>query len=174
MAPLPGRGDPRDTPGSALVLFVILFALWLLLAGHYTAFLTGAGVGCAIAVTALAWRMGVVDPEGVPIRLLPRALLYVPWLVKEVVKANLDVMRRILTPRRTPDISPRLFDAPTSQRTDLGRVLYANSITLTPGTVSIRVHGRRILVHAIAEDVADSLLEGEMDRKVTWLEGGSR
>jgi multicomponent Na+:H+ antiporter subunit E len=172
--PIPGQGDPRDTPGSAVALFVILLGLWLLLSGHYTPFLVGAGVVCSLAVTALAWRMGVVDPEGVPVRLLPRALLYVPWLAKEVVKANLDVARRVLTPRRRPDISPRLFDVPTSQRTDLGRTLYANSITLTPGTVSIRVHGRSITVHAIAEDVADALLEGEMDRKVTWFEGGGR
>jgi multicomponent Na+:H+ antiporter subunit E len=52
-------------------------------------------------------------------------------------------------------------------------VLYANSITLTPGTVSIRVHGTKITVHAIADDVADGLLEGEMDRRVTRLEGDS-
>ena len=64
-----------------------------------------------------------------------------------------------------------VFDAATTQHSDLGRVIYANSITLTPGTVSIRVHGRAITVHAIAEEVAEGLAEGEMDRRVTWLEG---
>jgi multicomponent Na+:H+ antiporter subunit E len=78
---------------------------------------------------------------------------------------------RALTPGRKPRVSPRLFDVPTSQKSDLGRVLYANSITLTPGTVSIRVCGNKITVHAIAEDVAEELEKGTMDRMVTRFEG---
>ena len=104
---------------------------------------------------------------------MPRAFFYVPWLVKEVFLANVDVARRILKPGK-PNISPELFDVETTQRSDLGRVLYANSITLTPGTVSILVYGRKITVHAIAEEVADGLREGEMDRRVTRFEGLDR
>lgn len=159
---------------SAIALFVTLMALWLLMSGHYTAMLVGVGVGCSIGVVFLSLRMGIADSEALPVHLLPRALLYAPWLAKEVFLANVDVARRILTPRRRPDVSPRLFDVTTTQQSDLGRVLYANSITLTPGTVSIRVHGRRITVHAIAEDVAAGLERGEMDRRITRLEGMSR
>jgi multicomponent Na+:H+ antiporter subunit E len=155
---------------SAAALFVILLAVWLLLSGHYTPMLIGIGVLCCAFVVWLGWRMRIVDPEGVPVQLLPRAFGYVPWLAKEVFLANVDVAKRTLTPGR-PDISPELFDVATSQHSDLGRVLYANSITLTPGTVSIRVHGRRITVHAIAEEAADALREGEMDRRVTRFEG---
>jgi multicomponent Na+:H+ antiporter subunit E len=154
-----------------VALFAILLAVWLLNSGHYTTMLISIGVACCALVTLLARRMGIVDREGVPAHLIPRAFLYVPWLVKEVVLSNLDVTRRILTPARKPDLSPMLFDVATSQRTDLGRVLYANSITLTPGTVSIQVYGNRITVHAIAEDVARSLAAGEMDRHVTRFEG---
>jgi multicomponent Na+:H+ antiporter subunit E len=157
----------------AAALFFLLLALWLFNSGHYTVLITGFGVASCLLVVLLARRMGVVDDEALPIHLLPRLPRYLPWIVKEVVKANLDVARRILTPG-TRALSPRLFDAPTSQHSDLGRVIYANSITLTPGTVSIRVHGTRITVHAIAEEVADSLLEGEMDRRVTRLEGEPR
>jgi multicomponent Na+:H+ antiporter subunit E len=158
---------------AAVSLFGLLMALWLFNSGHYTPLLISFGIGSSLLVLALSLRMGIVDDEGVPVHLLPRVVRYLPWIAKEVFLANLDVARRILSFGK-PDISPRLFDAPTSQKSDLGRVLYANSITLTPGTVSIRVHGQKILVHAIAEEVADGLLEGEMDRRVTWLEGFGR
>jgi len=154
----------------AVALFAILMALWLLNSGHYTPMIIGMGIGSCLLVVLLAVRMGVVDAEGVPIHLLPRTVLYVPWLVKEVFKSNVDVTKRILAPGRFP-LSPKIFDAPTSQESDLGRVLYANSITLTPGTVSILVRGDRIKVHAIAEEVADAVLDGEMDRRVTRFEG---
>ncbi len=145
-------------------------AVWLLNSGHYTPLMIGFGIGSCLLVLWLALRMRIVDDEALPVRLLPRVPLYLPWFVLEVFKSNLDVARRILSPGRLK-ISPRLFDASASQRSDLGRVLYANSITLTPGTVSIWVFPRKILVHAIADEVADGLLEGEMDLRVTRLEG---
>lgn len=158
---------------SAIALFVLLAGVWLLNSGHYTPMLLGFGLASCLLVLYLSWRMKIVDEECVPVHLLPRVVLYTPWLVFEVFKANADVARRILFGGRK-SLSPRIFDAETSQRSDLGRVLYANSITLTPGTVSITVHPHAITVHAIAEEVAEGLLEGEMDRRVTWLEGGER
>jgi multicomponent Na+:H+ antiporter subunit E len=154
----------------SIALFLLLMAVWLLNSGHYTVLITSFGVASCLLVVWLSRRMGIVDEEGVPIHLLSRLPMYLPWLAKEVVKSNLDVSRRILGLGRS-DVSPRLFDAPTTQHSDLGRVLYANSITLTPGTVSIRVDGTKITVHAIADKVADDLLEGEMDSRVTRLEG---
>ena len=154
----------------SIALFLLLMAVWLLNSGHYTVLITSFGVGSCLLVVWLSRRMRIVDEEGLPIHLLPRLPMYLPWIAKEVVKSNLDTSRRILSLGR-PDVSPRLFDAPTTQHSDVGRVLYANSITLTPGTVSIRVHGTKITVHAIADEVADDLLNGEMDRRVTRLEG---
>ena len=145
-------------------------AVWLLNSGHYTLLITSFGVASCLLVVWLSRRMGIVDEEGMPVHLLHRLPIYLPWIAKEVVKSNLDVARRILALGR-PDVSPRLFEAPTTQHSDLGRVLYANSITLTPGTVSIRVHGTKITVHAIADEVVEDLLKGEMDRRVTGLEG---
>lgn len=154
-----------------VALFVLLMGLWLLSSGHYTPLIIGFGVGSCAGVSILAWRLGVADREGMPIHLLGRAVTYVPWIAWQVIKSNVDVAIRILKPK--VDISPRVFEVETSQKTDLGRVLYANSITLTPGTVSIRVHGDRITVHTIANEVAESLLEGFMDRRVTRFEGES-
>ena len=155
----------------SVALFAILLSVWLLNSGHYTPMITGFGVASCLFVVWLSRRMGIVDSEGIPIHLIPRAFLYVPWIIKEVFKANVDVARRALSLGRL-NISPKLFDTPATQKTDLGRVLYANSITITPGTVSIWVHGSSITVHAIAEEVAEGLAEGEMDLRVTWFEGG--
>lgn len=157
---------------SAIALFLILLAVWLLNSGHYTPLMIGFGIASCLFVVFLSLRMGIVDDEAEPVHLLPRAVVYLPWLVKEIFKSNLDVARRVLA-RGRPAISPRVIEAATSQHSDLGRVIYANSITLTPGTVSIRVHGTFITVHAIAEDVADGLLAGDMDRRVTWFEGSA-
>ena len=155
---------------STIALFVVLMAVWLLNSGHYTPMMISFGVGSCLFVVWLSRRMGIVDDEALPVRLIPRAFLYAPWFAKEVFTANLDVARRVLTPGKL-DISPTLFHAKNTQESDLGRVLYANSITLTPGTVSVLVHGRSIWVHAISEDVAEGLREGEMDRRVTRFEG---
>jgi len=155
---------------SAVALFVLLIAVWLLNSGHYTTMMIGFGIASCFFVVVLCRHMRIVDRESVPVHLLPRAVLYTPWLAVEVFKANIDVARRIVFGGRA-SLSPRVFDARTSQKSDLGRVLYANSITLTPGTVSIQVHGDAITVHAIAEEAAEELLKGEMDRRVTWLEG---
>ena len=159
----PWRSPRGETALYGMVLFVILMAVWLLNSGHYTPLLIGFGVGSCLFVVYLSWRMGIIDREGLPVRLVPRALLYGPWLFKEIFQANVDVAKRTLTPYE-PDVSPRVFDTGVTQKSDLGRVL-------TPGTVSIGVRGAYITVHAIAEEVADGLLEGEMDRRVTWFEG---
>ncbi len=166
----PWRAPRGESAFCAFVLFVLLMAVWLLNSGHYTPLMIGFGVASSLFVVFLSWRMGIADREGLPVHLIPRGLVYGPWLFKEIFKANIDVARRVL-PLFEPDVSPRLFNTGVTQRSDLGRVIYANSITLTPGTVSIGVTGSYITVHAIAEEVADSLQEGEMDRRVTWLEG---
>ena len=153
-----------------LSAFLSLFAFWLLLSGMYTPFLVAAGVGCAVGVTLLARRMDVIDREGHPVHLAWAAvLLYWPWLLKEVVKSALDVTRRVLDPRLP--ISPTLVEFRPSQRTDLGLVIHANSITLTPGTISVEVEHGRFLVHALTAEAAAGLAGSEMDRRCTELEG---
>ena len=153
----------------AIGLFLSLLILWLLSSGHYTALIISFGLFSCALVLFLSLKMEIVDSEGVPIHLLGRGLIYFPWLIWQIILSNIDVTKRVLRPK--VDVSPRLIEVKTSQKTDLGRVIYANSITLTPGTVSIMVHDDRILVHAIAEEVAADLEKGEMDRRVTRMEG---
>lgn len=150
-------------------LSISLFGFWLLLSGHYTGFLIAVGALCVIGTVALAARMGIVDAEGHPVQLLGRALFYWSWLGKEIVKSAWRVAWIIINP--SLPISPTILKIKASQKTPAGVTTYANSITLTPGTISLDVDGQDIYVHAIERAGADSLDEGDMDRRVTWLEG---
>lgn len=153
----------------AISLALVLFALWLLLSGHYVPLLIGLGALSVLLVVTIALRMDVVDREGHPIHLSLKALLYWPWLAWEIVKSNVDVARRILSP--TLPISPTVIRLKASQKSELGKVIYANSITLTPGTVSIDIDGDKIEVHALTREAAQALRTGDMDRRVTRFEG---
>lgn len=141
------------------------------MSGHYTAITIPAGILSVLGVVAMARRMDIADSEGHPIHLLPRAIFsYWPWLVKEIVKAALDVTKIILNPKLP--VSPTLIRVKTSQRTPVGVATYANSITLTPGTITARVTGDEFLVHAVTRAGAEDLAKGEMDRRVKTFEAG--
>ncbi len=114
-------------------------------------------------------RMEVVDRESHPVHLTLRLPLYWLWLLWEIVKSNVVVARLIWSP--SLPISPTVFQVPTSQKSQLGQVVYANSITLTPGTVSMTLENNQVRVHALTEDIAKDLQTGTMDRRVTALEG---
>lgn len=153
----------------ALSLGIVLVSLWLLLSGHYTPLLILFALCSVLFVVAIALRMEVVDHEGHPIHLRIHAtIIYWLWLLKEIIKANIDVCLRILHPRLP--ISPRVIKLNSSQKYDVSRVIYANSITLTPGTVSLSVDGDVIEVHALTAGSAAALQSGEMDRRITCLE----
>lgn len=153
----------------SLVTIVALLGFWLLLSGMFVPFLISAGVGSAIAVVMFARRLNAVAEEHEPIRpIWGKALAYVPWLVKEIVVAAWDVSKRILHPRLP--ISPALVEFRPSQKTDVGLVIHANSITLTPGTISVEVEHGRFLVHALTEEAALSLAGSEMNRRCAELE----
>lgn len=151
------------------VLAGALFAFWLLMSGIYTPFLVLSGLGCALAVTALAARMAVIDGEGQPLHLLPAALAYWPWLALQILKSGWSVARIILDPRLP--ISPALARFRPSQESVVGLVTHANSITLTPGTVTIEARPGEFLVHALTRAGADGLAGSEMDRRVRRFEG---
>ena len=153
----------------ALSLSIVLYVLWFLLSGHFDPLLLSLGAVSCVFVAWIAYRMDVVDHEGHPIHLTWRAAIYWPWLLWEIVKANIDVAKIVLDPKLP--ISPQVFTVKASQVDDLGLAIYANSITLTPGTVSIDVKDAAIQVHALTQELADGLLTGEMDRRATEMEG---
>jgi len=154
----------------AFGLGAILFGFWLALSGHYTPLLLGFGVGSCVLVVYLSDRMQVVDREGVPLHVTGRFLLYLPWLMKEIFMANLEVAKVILDPKLP--ISPRMVVFHGSQQTDLGRVIYANSITLTPGTITTGVEGQDFQIHALRAADLETGEEQAMDERCTRVEQG--
>jgi multicomponent Na+:H+ antiporter subunit E len=148
----------------------VLFGLWLLFSGLYEPLLLALGAVSSVFVAWISQRMGLLTPEppgSAWLRPL-RCLAYLPWFAWQVAKANADVTRRILSPSRA--ISPRVLRVPSTQASDLARTLYANSITLTPGTISIDVARDVITVHALSREGAEDLASGEMGARVTALE----
>lgn len=153
----------------ALTLTLSLFCLWLLLSGMFTTFLIALGLVCCAWVARIALRMDVVDHEGHPTHLRPvRVVRYWAWLSIEIIKSSVNVARLILDPKMP--ISPTLIEVESTQSDRLGQVIYANSITLTPGTVSINLGEKDIRVHALTQEAAQALRRGDMDRRVSALE----
>jgi multicomponent Na+:H+ antiporter subunit E len=153
----------------SLSVVVTLFAFWLVMSGYFTPFLLTMGILSAVLITAFAYRMDMVDHEGHPMHLSRSAFTYWPWLMMEIIKSAWDVSKIILNPRLP--ISPTLVRVKMSQKSNVGKVTYANSITLTPGTISVVVEGDEILVHALTRDGADGVAGGDMDRRVARFEG---
>lgn len=145
-------------------LALALFLLWLGLSGHFEPLLLFIGLASTVLAVFLAKRMEVLDHESHPIHLTGRLFRFWGYLSREVVLANIDVIKRILTPGKS--ISPQLVKLPLPQQTDLGKVIYANAITLTPGTVSVQLDRSEITVHALAKESAEELGDGEMARRV--------
>jgi len=114
------------------------------------------------------YRVKAIDNE-YPYHLLLRGFTYFPWLLIEIMKSGWDVSRIILNPKLP--ISPTMVRTKTTQQTSLGQVIYANSITLTPGTISLELGADEILVHALTINGAAGVLSGDMDRRVTRFEG---
>jgi multicomponent Na+:H+ antiporter subunit E len=152
----------------SLSAFVLLLAFWVLLSGYFTPFLIAAGVGSAFAVVLFGRRMHVVDREGHPIDLWRIVISYWPWLAKEIAKSGWDVSKRILHPRLP--ISPTLIRFKPSQQSVVGLVTHANSITLTPGTITVEAKPGEFFVHALTRAGAEGVVDSEMDRRITRLE----
>ena len=150
----------------ALLLFVFYFVIWLLLSGHYDPLLLTLGVLSCITCLYVTWKAKFIDEEGLPLHLLIRLPIYTLWLFKEIIKANIDTAKIIII--NNPD--PQNFRVKSSQKTEAGKVTYANSITLTPGTVTTVLDGDILEVHALSSDMADDVKSGVMDKKVSWLE----
>ena len=142
-----------------------LFTVWLLLSGHLEPLMLGLGLASVLLTVILIRRMTLIDHESYPLHLSSKMPSFLVFILREIVKANIDVIKRIMTFKRSA-ISPQLFEVPASQETDLGRVIYANSITLTPGTVSVELTKEKIMVHALSKEAADELASGEMAKSI--------
>ncbi len=147
-----------------------LFALWLLMSGIYKPLIVWMGVGSSVIAVYVVRRMdNAADTERLVVQLRPMATIgYWVWLLIEIAKANWAVTKLILSPKM--NLNRHLFKVPYTQKTDLGQTIFANSITLTPGTISVEVEDGNFLVHAVSYSGDDMDALADMDRRVTAIE----
>jgi multicomponent Na+:H+ antiporter subunit E len=147
-----------------LISLVFLMAVWLGWSGFFKPLLIGLGLVSCSVVLLLTWRMGAFREESYWLRVIPRIPGFWLWLIREVVKSNIQVAAIILSPR--PRISPTLVTIKALPPDPLGQATLGNCITLTPGTVTLDDHEGELLVHCLTRANADELIEGEMNRRV--------
>ena len=150
-----------------LLLLVVLAAAWLLWSGLYKPLLLYLGAFSCFLSFWLARRMGYFDDQLFAMRFSLRLLGYWFWLGREIIRSSLQVTRIVLDPKLP--ISPRLVEVKAGSDHAVDQVILGNSITLTPGTLTIDLHYGLLKVHALTERGANDLMSGEMNRRVTAL-----
>jgi multicomponent Na+:H+ antiporter subunit E len=160
--------DKRTSMPHIISLFLALAAFWLINSGHYTLLILSLGLISIALVLYIAHRMDVADHESQPLPIPLKIPGFHLWLAKQIVLANISVVKHIWLGNKT--ISPVLTKIKANQKTDMGKVIYANSITLTPGTVAVDLAGDQITVHALLRGNIEDLQAGEMDRRICRLE----
>jgi len=153
-----------------VLFFLLLAAAWLLWSGLFKPLLIGLGVVSCLLTFAIVRRMGYFDNELFALRFSWRLLGFWAWLAREVLRSSLDVARVVLAPRLP--ISPRVIEIESTSRHPFDQVLLGNSITLTPGTLTLDLHDGVLRVHTLTEAGARDLMSGEMDRRVAGLYRG--
>tara|TARA_R110002110_G_scaffold80165_4_gene209027 strand:- start:11652 stop:12233 length:582 start_codon:yes stop_codon:yes gene_type:complete len=152
----------------AVGLLVALFGLWLALSGYFKPFLLTLGVLSSVLTIYLASRMKLLDDEAVPLQLRPALLFYWAWLGREIFRSAIAVSRVILA--RNMPLDQQLVAVPSAQKTEMGHVIFANSITLTPGTITVEMGQGKFLVHALTEELAGAEGFADMGARVAWIE----
>lgn len=147
-----------------VLLALVLTLLWFLLSGYgfKQPIVTFGLLGVALAVY-MSIRMNVLDAESAPFASLPKFLAYWYWLSGEILKANYAVLRLVLSPDL--NIKPAMTRASVECTNDLARTTFGNSITLTPGTVTVEVEETGFLIHALDESFADQEAFRDMERR---------
>jgi multicomponent Na+:H+ antiporter subunit E len=147
---------------------LLLAVFWSVLSGHYTPlFLILAMLSIALVVW-ICWRAGFAGPDGVAWSVSPRLPLYLLWLGKEVLVSSITLARTVWAPRAA--VRPVIDTAPAQDMSVVSQVVYANSITLTPGTVSLDVGDEEIEVHSLSAQNIKALHTGAMAERVRRLE----
>ena len=152
-----------------ILIFFLLFVNWIVFSGKFDAFHLGLGVISCAVVGWLSQDLLYVDrKKSMPARLQEAFafLKYIPWITWEVVKANLHVFKLAMTKAGYEEMAPRVVTFKTYLKTDFAKFVLANSITLTPGTITMLIRGDIVHVHTMSQFLEDDLLEGAIERKV--------
>ena len=150
-------------------LLITLTAVWFVWSGHLEPFMLFLATGSILFSLWISFRMGIIDEEGAPVEMGVRPFIqFAPWLFKEIVESNIEVAKIILS--RDMNLKRNLVTVAAGPQTQLGKVILANAITLTPGTVSVKMEDDEILVHALSFEGAAEDISGEMDQRIQKME----
>lgn len=153
-----------------VVLFITLAALWLLWSGLYLPLMLALGFASCVLVIWLTRRFETLDHESVPIHLGVKVITYWGWLLKEIVVSSLQVTKIVLSPQMR--ISPKVVQVQAKSKGEVRRVIFGNSITLTPGTLTTDLDDDGLVtVHALTAEGAHGVVNGDMNDRVAALPG---
>ena len=152
------------------LIAILLFIFWLTLSGYYSFLTITLGIASVILVVYLSTRMRVIGTGEHRLSLYLKLPVYAVWLIWQIILSNLQVAYRIMHPRLP--INPQYIKVKLIGTHPLLHLIYANSITLTPGTISVDIEDGFIHVHALSDANARDLLDGKMAEKILWLQGG--
>ncbi|MCK4491370.1 MAG: Na+/H+ antiporter subunit E [Candidatus Altiarchaeales archaeon] len=155
-----------------LATFIIMFVFWISLSWILKPLHLMLGLISSFLVAYLSSDLLISRKNvGFPVKKIILFILYLPYLIYCIVLANLDVAYRVLHPKMP--INPRIVKFKSRLKSDLGQMMLGNSITLTPGTITVDIKEGVFYVHALSESSAQDLLKGKMeDKLVKIFEGG--
>ncbi len=152
-----------------IIIFFVLFLHWIFWSGTFDAFHLSLGaISCAL-VTFMSHDLYIQRKKLSPkiIKEAIRFIKYVPWLLYQIVLSNIHVASLVLSPKMP--IDPKIIRYKTKLKTDVALTTFANSITLTPGTITADISDGEFIVHALSKKVADDLITGEMEDKIAYI-----
>jgi multicomponent Na+:H+ antiporter subunit E len=151
-----------------LATFLFLFGFWIIMSGKFDLFHLSLGFLCSLLIGSISHDLLFEDVKAKNRHVsIARFLGYLPWLIYQVILANLHVVYLVLSPKMP--IDPKIIKFNTKLTSDISKVTLANSITLTPGTITMDIIDGEFYVHAVSKKVADDLLTGEMEQRVAYI-----
>lgn len=156
--------EGRSVNPRSLATFAILFVFWVVFSNHFDSLHLGLGVVCCALVAVLSHDLLFPNAQSLSwLRQVWRFCLYIPWLLREIVAANFHVVYLVFRPGQ---IRPQVIRFRTRLKSDMARVAFGNSITLTPGTITLDIQDGEFHVHALSEKAAQSVVTGDMESRV--------
>ena len=150
------------------VTFILLFVFWLFLSGHYDFFHLSLGIICCALVAFLSHDLLFEKQLSKnTFKIGMRFIRYLPWLIYQIILANIHVAYLVIHPKKP--IDPKIIKFKTKLKSDISKVILANSITLTPGTITMDIEEDEFYVHAISKKTASDLMSGEMENRVAHI-----
>ena len=153
-------------------IFLLLFGIWIVFSGQFDAFHLALGLISTALVTAISSNFFFADRSRgtrTRIREIIRLPWYLCWMLYQILLSNLHILKLALSPGDLPEVQPRLVRIKTELKTDFAKWFLANSITLTPGTITIDIEGDELLIHSISEATTTGVKDDAMQRKIASI-----